>query len=155
MEFNATFIVAFFSFIVFIVLMNKILYKPMCNIIQKRKKYIEETFALANNNIEAREAILQTRLDKIHSQELICSKKTKQSLDEFHLNQNYILKKTKQEALNSLNQAKEDIKLQSNQTKEELIGDVAKLAQKISDKFLQDEEKIQTLTKEQFERLMS
>ncbi|MBR1617648.1 hypothetical protein IJ670_05795, partial [bacterium] len=121
----------------------------------KRKKYIEETFALANNNIEAREAILQTRLDKIHSQELICSKKTKQSLDEFHLNQNYILKKTKQEALNSLNQAKEDIKLQSNQTKEELIGDVAKLAQKISDKFLQDEEKIQTLTKEQFERLMS
>ena len=37
MEFNATFLVSFVSFIVFVVLMNQILYRPLDKIVRERK----------------------------------------------------------------------------------------------------------------------
>ena len=40
MEINATILVSAISFIVFIFIMNKILYKPVLEIIEKRQNYI-------------------------------------------------------------------------------------------------------------------
>jgi predicted PurR-regulated permease PerM len=39
-EFNATFLVAMFSFVLFILIMNAIFYRPILNIIRKREDYI-------------------------------------------------------------------------------------------------------------------
>ena len=44
-EFNATFLVAMISFVVFIIIMNAILYKPILSIIEERQAYIDK-----NNN---------------------------------------------------------------------------------------------------------
>lgn len=43
-EFNATFIVAMVSFIVFMFIMNAIFYKPVLFIINKREKYISSNY---------------------------------------------------------------------------------------------------------------
>ena len=43
-EFNATMIVAMFSFIVFMFLMDAIFYKPVLNIIKKRESYINSNY---------------------------------------------------------------------------------------------------------------
>ena len=45
MEFNGTFLIAAISFIIFTLLMNKILYKPVSEIIEKRKLFFEENKA--------------------------------------------------------------------------------------------------------------
>ena len=47
MEFNATFIVAMFSFVVFILIMNAIYYKPVLKIIDERKALIDGNYAQA------------------------------------------------------------------------------------------------------------
>ncbi len=43
-EFNATFLIAMFSFIVFILIMNAIFYNPILNIIRKRDEYISSNY---------------------------------------------------------------------------------------------------------------
>ena len=43
-EFNATFIVAMLSFVVFIFIMNAIFYNPILSIIRKREDYIESNY---------------------------------------------------------------------------------------------------------------
>lgn len=52
MEFNATFIVSIISFILFVLIMNQILYKPILGIIEKRKKYFEDNSKIENDNKE-------------------------------------------------------------------------------------------------------
>ena len=42
MEFNATFLATIISFIVFVFLMNKILYAPILNIMEERKNFIND-----------------------------------------------------------------------------------------------------------------
>ena len=43
-EFNATLIVAILSFVVFMVIMNAIFYRPILNIIRKREDYIDTNY---------------------------------------------------------------------------------------------------------------
>ena len=44
MEFDATFIFAAMSFIVFVFIMNAVLYKPIFNIIKQREELVEQNF---------------------------------------------------------------------------------------------------------------
>ena len=50
LEFNATFIVAMLSFIVFITIMNAIFYKPILSVIEKRKDFIDSNYIDAKNS---------------------------------------------------------------------------------------------------------
>ena len=50
MEFNATFIIATISFIVFVFVLNQILYKPMAKIVKMREKYISDNNISATNS---------------------------------------------------------------------------------------------------------
>lgn len=50
MEFNATFIVSIFSFIVFIIIMNAIFYEPILKIIEEREKFINGNYNDAKNS---------------------------------------------------------------------------------------------------------
>ena len=43
-EFNATFLVAMLSFVVFIMIMNAIFYRPILNIMRKRDEYINSNY---------------------------------------------------------------------------------------------------------------
>ena len=69
-EFNATFIVAMISFIVFIFIMNIIFYRPILSIIKKREDYMN------NNHNEAKEltdqvSVYRKEIDDAVSQEKI------------------------------------------------------------------------------------
>ena len=47
MEFDATFLIAVISFIVFVIIMNKIFYAPILKIMQERQKVVEDNFNAA------------------------------------------------------------------------------------------------------------
>lgn len=67
MEFNATFIAAAISFIIFAIIMNAIFYKPLQKIVFERLNFIDETNEEANAHREKSEAILK---DKAHKHEI-------------------------------------------------------------------------------------
>ncbi len=68
-EFNATFLVAMLSFVVFIMIMNAIFYRPILNIMRKRDEYINSNYDEAKKlseqaeklDIEKAETIQQTQ----------------------------------------------------------------------------------------------
>jgi F0F1-type ATP synthase membrane subunit b/b' len=50
MEFNGTFFVTIITFIVFVFLMNKILYAPILNIMEERKNFVDGNYKTALEN---------------------------------------------------------------------------------------------------------
>ena len=59
-EFNATFIIAMLSFVIFILIMNAVFYQPVLNIIRKREDYIQSNYEdSANSEKNAKQILLQ------------------------------------------------------------------------------------------------
>lgn len=56
-EFNATFLVAMLSFVVFIMIMNTIFYRPILNIMRKRDEYINSNYDEAKELSEQAEKL--------------------------------------------------------------------------------------------------
>lgn len=56
-EFNATFLVAMLSFVVFIMIMNAIFYRPILNIMRKRDEYINSNYDEAKEFSEQAEKL--------------------------------------------------------------------------------------------------
>ena len=55
MEFDATFLIALLSFLLFIFIMNKIFYAPVLKIMQERQSFVEQNYDSAkttNNEIK-------------------------------------------------------------------------------------------------------
>ena len=64
MEFNATFLATIISFLVFVFLMNKILYEPMGRIVAERKTFIDENdYEMADETITKTKRIVVDDLD--------------------------------------------------------------------------------------------
>ena len=59
LEFNATFFVAMFSFIIFMMIMNSVLYKPLSRIQKERAEFIENENKAAKQTEEKTEELRQ------------------------------------------------------------------------------------------------
>jgi len=65
MEFNATFLVSAVSFIIFTLIMNKLLYQPISDIVAKRQAYLDANSAEAKNNLDTANIIKQEKEQKV------------------------------------------------------------------------------------------
>ena len=79
MEINATILVSAISFIVFIFIMNKILYKPVLEIMEKRQNYIESNKKEADEHHKKAQDLLADKDAKIadaqrKSRDIVASK---------------------------------------------------------------------------------
>lgn len=60
MEFNGTFLATIITFILFVLVMNKILYAPILGIMEERKKFIDLNYKDAeNNNVKSEELVAE------------------------------------------------------------------------------------------------
>ena len=71
-EFNATFIVAMLSFVLFIMIMNAIFYKPVLNIMRKREEYINSNYQEAKEFSQRAEEFNTQRNEKIKETQAKC-----------------------------------------------------------------------------------
>jgi len=79
MEFNATFAVTVISFLVFVFLMNAILYRPLENIVEEREKLLADNCNDADNAKKQAESLLKQKAEliaksKIEAKRLIDAK---------------------------------------------------------------------------------
>ena len=91
MEFNGTFLIAAISFIIFTLLMNKILYKPINDIIEKRDRLFDNNKAEVNNHNEN-----ENKCIKQHNEQL---QKANQNANEIILDGKDKLKTQKNEEI--------------------------------------------------------
>ena len=142
MEFNATFIVAFISFIVFTFVMNIILYKPINDIVQKRKTLVDANYNEADENSIKKETVLQEREAKLTKATNDAKALVAEKTAEVNCKKDEITSKAKAEAQKNIEAYNLYYKNATAEAKSYLRTEVVSLAQAISDKFLGANEKI-------------
>ena len=66
LEFNATFLVSMISFIVFIIIMNAIFYKPILGVIEERENFINDHYNDAKNSKDKAQSLLEQKEKRLN-----------------------------------------------------------------------------------------
>lgn len=154
MEFNATFIVAFISFIIFTFIMNIILYKPINDIVSKRKNYIDTNYDKAKDNSEKTKTILEDRKNQLAKARLGAKEDVDKKIGLIKNQREEITLKAQKEAKELIEQNRLQSINSSNEAKETLKVEIKNLAQMISDRFLNPEEKIADMDNNLVDKIM-
>ena len=154
MEFNGTFIVTIITFIIFIVVMNKILYAPILRIMEERKNFIEDNYNEAQHNTSQSEEILKEKDEKIGKVKSEAKEKFSKETSLAKDKKDSCFNNAKNQAKEELNNKRQDFLNAKVQTSQNLKGDIVNLAQLISDKFLKAKEEIKDVDDELINRIM-
>ena len=136
MEFNATFIVSVISFIIFTLLMNEILYKPVSKIIEEREHLINDNYENAKASKDHAGAIYADRDEKLSKTAAENKKLTAESLTKANADAKIKTTEAKQNSIAQINAAKSDIQNKSDALNNEVKGRIDELADNISAKIL-------------------
>jgi F-type H+-transporting ATPase subunit b len=136
MEFNATFIVAAISFIIFTLIMNAILYKPLQKVVLERQIFIDDTLEEAKRHDEKSEAILKDKEAKLintkHEAKRVISEKTEKVKEE----KSALTAQAQQKSVQEIEFAKNELKQSKNEAEKILSKEVQNLSQSILSKIL-------------------
>ena len=136
MEFNATFLATIVSFIVFVLLMNKILYAPILNIMEQRKSFIDGNYDDAKKNEAKIEKLVQKKEEKLLEAKNEAKEIFNESVDEFKAQKDKIVEEAQAEAKEEIEQSRIDLENISNEAKEALKGSMTDLANDIVEKVI-------------------
>lgn len=136
LEFNATFLIAIISFVIFICIMNAIFYKPILNVINKRKELIDNYYNDANKFKAEAENIIQEKDNKLaqtlRETKAIISKSTADAENEAKI----LTDNAKQNAREKISEQKEELYRQKDEIRNSLNSEIDHLADKIVSKVL-------------------
>ena len=134
--FNATFIVAGISFVIFTIIMNAIFYAPLEKIVNERQKFIEDTNEEAKLNREKSSSILKDRDEKISTTKQKAKKILSDSSDASKKVKVDMTRDAQNKAINEINVAKDSLNKEKSDAQNVLADNVVNLAQNISSKLL-------------------
>ncbi len=136
MEFDATFIIAVISFIVFVLIMNKIFYAPILKIMQERQDIVEQNYIQAKSvreEAQKHESHYETELSKARDEARGKISKEARLLKD---NRSKVISDYKDELYNKVSEQKEQLKNSAIEAKDILKNNVLDVADEISLKIL-------------------
>lgn len=136
MEFNGTFLVSVISFVIFVFLMNKVLYSPMRKIVTERREFIDGNLSSADVNNKKVGELSAKRDERLDDAKNDARSKYVDSVNQFKSEKNDIIVKAQGDANDELNKAFNDLNVISNETKEGLKAHMTDLANDIIEKVL-------------------
>lgn len=136
-EFNATFIIAMLSFVVFIMIMNTIFYQPILNIIRKRDNYINSNYEESKNNEQTAKEIENKRNSQINATHSKCRKEFYTAVNKLQENVAEEVKEAKESNKNTILAEKDKLSKKEQELQQTLQGSVVEeLAASITAKLL-------------------
>lgn len=155
MEINATILVSTISFIVFIFIMNVILYKPVMEIMEKRQKYIDDNKNEANQHRKNAEDLIKDKDNKIaeaqrKSRDIVAAK-----ADALKEEKTKVLNDTKDSVNSYFNEQKQSLADQKEEALKNLRGDVADLANRLTTKLMGEGVAFEPLSEQEIEEVMN
>ena len=137
MEINATILISAISFLVFIFIMNKILYQPVLDIMEKRKNYIEANKTDAQNHKQKAEGLIAAAKSDALKEE-----KTK------------VLNDAKAGAASYFSEEKQSLVHQKEQTAANMKFDVADIANRLTTKLMGEGIAFEPLNEHEIDEVM-
>ena len=154
MEYNATFLASIISFLVFVFLMNKILYSPMEKIVKERQKFIDENFNSADENYKKADGLEHQREEKLVGAKNEARSKYNDSVNGFKVQKADILKQAQDKTNAELEEEYQKLNNISNDTKEGLKGRMTDLANDIVEKVLGYRSEVQGFDNDEVNRIL-
>lgn len=136
MEFNATFLATIVTFILFVILMNKVLYAPILNIMEERKNFIKNNYEEATKNDEKAKKLAQKREEKILDAREEAKELYNEAIDGFKNQKTDIVSQAQNLAVEELEKSRIELEQLSNEVKEGLKSSMTKLANDIVEKVI-------------------
>lgn len=134
MEFNGTFLVTIISFLVFVFLMNKILYAPVLNIMEERKNFVDGNYDAAHQNEAKSEELTNQKEEKLTEAKNEARGKYVETLDGYKNQKSEMVSEAQNSAKDEIEQAKSDLRQLSDDVKNGLKGSMNNLANDIVEK---------------------
>ena len=139
LEFDATFLIAIVSFIIFMMIMNKILYKPITKIIGEREKFYEKNKNILKEKereIEAIQEVKKAKITETHKEalELLADKTVKIKNKKAE-----VIKAVKEENQIKLVQQNEFLDVERQKVLSELNDELADFVRLVAQKVLEKE----------------
>ena len=136
MEINATILVSAISFIVFIFIMNKILYKPVLDIMEKRQNYIDANKNEADEHHKNAQQLLADKDARVAeaqrtSRDIVASK-----ADAIKEEKSKVLNDTKNSVTSYFSEQKQNLAHQKDEAAANMKHDVADLANRLTTKLM-------------------
>lgn len=136
MEINATILVSAISFIVFIFIMNKILYKPVLEIMEKRQNYIDANKNEADEHHKKAQQLLVDKDARVAeaqrtSRDIVASK-----ADAIKEEKSKVLNDTKDSVTSYFSEQKQNLAHQKDEAAANMKYDVADLANHLTTKLM-------------------
>ena len=136
MDFNGTFFAAIISFLVFVFVMNKMLYEPVRKIVNERNSFINGNYNSANENNSKAAELSNQREEKISEAKEDARGKYNEILVDYKDKKTNIVKDAQNKSHEELELAYENLKNVSNDAKENLKWKMTDLANDIVEKVL-------------------
>ncbi len=136
MEFNATFLASAISFIVFTLIMNKVLYKPLTDIIAKRQAYLDANDNASSENLSSAKSIKEDKEKKVASSKSEAKNMIFAQIDASKEEKAQKEVEKKQEISEKLESQKGELQNEKNQLSEQIKGNVEELSDAVMSKFL-------------------
>lgn len=136
MEFNGTFLATIITFIVFVFIMNKILYAPILGVMEQRKKFIDSNYEAAQNNSQKTEALNSEREEKLNEAKDNARTKYQETIDEFKSKRAEEISSANSQAAQRIEESSEELKHLSDEVKDRLKGSMTNLASDIVEKVI-------------------
>jgi F-type H+-transporting ATPase subunit b len=136
MEFNGTFLATIITFIVFVLLMNKVLYAPILNIMEQRKSFIDGNYGEAKKNEAKIQKLEQKKEEKLLEAKNDAKDLFNETLAEFKEQEEKIVEEAKSIAEENIENSRIDLENVSNEVEESLKCSMTDLANDIVEKVI-------------------
>lgn len=136
MEFNATFFISVISFILFVLIMNKMFYAPITEIILKRENIMSANYDEANSMSVEAEGLLKNREDKLTSAENQAREVIADSIKSSNEDAKVDIQNASKNAKDDISAKKEILNIEMAQAKETLKEYIDNLALAIESKVM-------------------
>lgn len=151
MEFDATFLVAVISFLVFVYLMNKIFYAPVLKIMQDRQALVEHNFQNAHDTKKAVEAQVSHRNNELDKSREEARNLIAEHSQKFKAERNIRIAQYKEQLYSDVVNQRETLRSSAIEAKEVLKDNVVNIAKDISQLILGDAVSKETIDKSKIE----
>ncbi len=155
LEFNGTIIVIVISFVVFMIMMQYVFYKPMIEMKDQRDSYVDTNRRLADNADDKSQGLIKEFNSKISNAKVKSNEIVSAEIKAANKERANILQEKQNVMQNKIEVAENKIEEEKNDSIENLKPQIVALAQEISSKILKEDVVIANVTPEIIERTLN
>ena len=136
MEFNGTFLATIITFILFVFIMNRVLYRPILGIMEERKNFIDSNYKSAKENDSKTDELCAEKEAKLNDARDNARGKYLETVEEFKTKKADIVSDAQKNSADELDRSRAELQQVSDEVKNGLKASMNDLANDIVEKVI-------------------